>query len=312
MLLSVNLATETIYTPYDTGRTGIAKQQVSEPVAVSDPGPKRKGHPHPNGLAGDHVCTTEHHGGTDQAVYAYAREDLDWWERELGYELESGRFGENLTTLGLDLTGAVVGERWRIGEVVLQATLPRFPCATFAHRMGEPKWVKRFTARGATGTYLRVVAPGSIKTGDPIEVIRRPAHGVTVGQSFRALTTESQLLPSLLDAGDDLPQLTRDIVTRRTSAPVLSGVPHGDHGRGDRHRAGHHRGPWQPGGLSDERPADRARECRHRLARHEGRADAAEHLVRIRALNHGQRHHLAQRAQQSDGHRGRQRHPERR
>jgi MOSC domain-containing protein YiiM len=218
VVLSLNLAAETIATPYDTGRTGIAKQPVTGPVAVSDPGPKRVGHPHPNGLAGDNVCTTEHHGGTDQAVYAYAREDLDWWARELGYDLPSGRFGENLTTEGLDLTNAVVGERWRIGgAVVLQATSPRIPCATFAHRMGEPKWVKRFTARGTTGTYLRVLVPGTIKAGDRIDVIRRPEHDVTIGRMFRALTTESELLPSLLAAGDDLPEQERSRILRRAS-----------------------------------------------------------------------------------------------
>jgi MOSC domain-containing protein YiiM len=218
VLISVNLAAETLPTPHDTGKTGIGKHPVSWPVTVSDPGPKRRGHPRPNGLAGDTVCSTAHHGGTDQAVYAYAREDLDWWERELGYELPGGRFGENLTTQGLDLTGTLVGERWQVGgSVVLQATSPRIPCATFARRMGEPQWVKRFTARGATGTYLRVVTPGQIKAGDRIEVIRRPGHAVTIGWSFRALTTEPDLLPSLLEAGDDLPPEERAAVLRRTT-----------------------------------------------------------------------------------------------
>jgi MOSC domain-containing protein YiiM len=218
VLLSVNVAAEPLPTPYHSGKTGIGKRPVSWPVPVSDPGPKRRGHPRPNGLAGDIICDTEGHGGTDQAVYAYAREDLDWWERELGYELPAGRFGENLTTAGLDLTGALVGERWQIGDgVVLQATSPRIPCATFAHRMGEPKWVKRFTARGATGAYLRVVTPGQIRAGDRIEVIRRPAHTVTIGRAFRALTTEPELLPSLLEAGDDLPPEERAAVLRRTS-----------------------------------------------------------------------------------------------
>ena len=218
VLLSVNLAAETLPTPHGTGKTGIGKHPVTWPVPVSDPGPKRRGHPRPNGLAGDIVCATVHHGGTDQAVYAYAREDLDWWERELGYELPPGRFGENLTTRGLDLTGTLVGERWRIGgSVVLQATSPRIPCATFAHRMGEPQWVRRFTARGATGTYLRVVTPGKVRAGDRIEVTRRPGHTVTIGRSFRALTTEPELLPSLLEAGDDLPPEERAAVLRRTS-----------------------------------------------------------------------------------------------
>jgi MOSC domain-containing protein YiiM len=202
VLLSLNLAAETIPTPYDTGRTGIAKHSVAGPVAVSDPGPKRMGHPHPNGLA----------------VYAYAREDLDWWERELGYDLPSGQFGENLTTQGLDLTGTLVGERWRIGDtVVLQATAPRIPCTTFAHRMGEPKWVKRFTNHGASGIYLRVIVPGEISAGDRIEVIRRPEHDVTIGRIFRAFTTESELLPTLLVAKDDLPDEDRELVLRRTS-----------------------------------------------------------------------------------------------
>ena len=184
VLLSVNLAARTLPTPHDTGRTGIGKHPVSWPVPVSDPGLKRPGHPRPNGLAGDIVCTTEHHGGTTQ---------------------------------GLDLTGTLVGERWRIGgTVVLQATSPRIPCATFAHRMSEPKWVKRFTARGATGTYLRVVVPGEIKAGDRIEVIRRPRHTVTIGRSFRALTTQAELLPGLLQAGDDLPPEERAAVLRRT------------------------------------------------------------------------------------------------
>jgi MOSC domain-containing protein YiiM len=218
VLLSVNLATATLPTPHDTGRTGIGKHPVTGPVSVSDPGPKRRGHPRPNGLAGDTVCTTQHHGGTDQAVYAYAREDLDWWERELGYELPPGQFGENLTTAGLDLAGTLVGEQWRIGEtVVLQATSPRIPCATFAHRMGEPGWVKRLTARGATGTYLRVVVPGEIEAGDRIEVLERPRHTVTIGLAFRALTTEPELLPTLLDAGDDLPPEERAAVLRRTA-----------------------------------------------------------------------------------------------
>jgi MOSC domain-containing protein YiiM len=218
VLLSVNLATQALPTPHDTGWTGIGKHPVTGPVPVFDPGPQRLGHPRPSGLGGDIVCTTEVHGGTDQAVYAYAREDLDWWERELGYELPAGRFGENLTTQGLDLTNALVGERWQIGAtVVLQATSPRIPCATFAHRMGEPKWVKRFAARGAIGTYLRVVVPGEIQAGDRIEVIWRPRHTVTIGGSFRAFTTEAELLPSLLEAGDDLPAQDRARILRRIS-----------------------------------------------------------------------------------------------
>ena len=169
-------------------------------------------------IDGDGQGDTAGHGGEQRAVLVYQVDSYRHWQRHFGRDdLGYGQFGENLTTQGLDLTGTLVGERWRIGgTVVLQATSPRIPCATFAHRMGEPKWVKRFTARGATGTYLRVVVPGEIRAGDRIEVIRRPQHTVTISRFFRALTTEAHLLPSLLEAGDDLPLEERDLVLRRS------------------------------------------------------------------------------------------------
>jgi MOSC domain-containing protein YiiM len=217
VLLSLNLAAETIPTPYDTGRTGIAKQPVTGPVAVFDPGPKRVGHPHPNGLAGDNVCTTEHHGGTDQAVYAYAREDLDWWERELGYDLPSGRFGENLTTEGLDCNGALIGERWRIGPaVVLEASGPRIPCGTFQGWLAEAGWIKRFALAGRPGAYFRVIEPGEIQAGDEIEIVHRPDHEITVALTFRALLVEPDLLPRLLTA-DALNRELKEMARRRVT-----------------------------------------------------------------------------------------------
>ena len=218
-LLSVNIAAHTVHTDAgDTpgGRpTGIGKQPVAHPVRIEPPGPKGVG---ASGLAGDKVCDLRNHGGTDQAVYAYAREDLDWWQDQLDRELPGGMFGENLTTLGLDLNAVLVGERWRVGgEVVLEAACPRLPCAIFAQKMGEPRWVKRFTRHGASGVYLRVVTPGSVRAGDPITVEHRPAHEVTVGLYFRALTTESHRLGELLAAGDALPRETRDQIERRTA-----------------------------------------------------------------------------------------------
>ena len=169
-------------------------------------------------MAGDAVCDLRHHGGTEQAVYAYAREDLDTWEADLGRPLPGGAFGENLTTRGLDLTEALIGERWRVGDrCVLQVTSPRIPCRTFAGWLEDQGWVRRFTLRGAPGAYFSVVAPGVVRAGDPIDVVRRPAHDVTIGLMFRALTLEKALLPRLLAAGDDLPDETRDLVLRRSA-----------------------------------------------------------------------------------------------
>ncbi|GGS54601.1 MULTISPECIES: MOSC domain-containing protein [Streptomyces] len=185
------------------GLSGIDKRPVEGPVEVRDPGPKGVGG---SGLAGDAVCDLRHHGGSDQAVYAFAREDLDAWERELGgRKLAAGMFGENFTTLGLDVSGARIGERWRVGaDLVLEVTSGRIPCRTFAEHLGERGWVRRFTQQGVTGAYLRVIEAGAVRAGDPIEIVHRPDHEVTAALQFRASTTERTLLPSLLAAGEAL------------------------------------------------------------------------------------------------------------
>ena len=192
------------------GVTGIGKQPTAEPVAVRAPGPRQVGG-RGSGLVGDYIGDRYHHGGDLQAVYAFQREDLDRWAGELGRELPNGSFGENLTTRGIDLDAARVGERWLVGtgddpatSVELEVTLPRIPCATFAGRLGLRGWVKRFTADGRSGAYLRVVRAGTVRSGDPIRVVFSPDHDVTVGTLFRATTTRRDLLPELLAARDYL------------------------------------------------------------------------------------------------------------
>ncbi|MDP9951572.1 MULTISPECIES: MOSC domain-containing protein [Streptomyces] len=202
-LLTVNTGRPrpSTHTDGPDGLTGIDKRPAEGPVEVRDPGPKGAGG---SGLAGDAVCDLRHHGGSDQAVYAYAREDLDAWERELGGRtLANGVFGENFTTLGVDVSGALIGERWRVGtDLVLEVTSGRIPCRTFAGHLGEQGWVRRFTQHGVTGAYLRVVEPGTVRAGDPVEIVHRPDHEVTAALQFRAVTTERTLLPALLAAGD--------------------------------------------------------------------------------------------------------------
>ncbi len=183
--------------------TGIDKQPHCGPVPVRDPGTREHGLG--SGLVGDFVGDVAHHGGAEQAVYAFAREDLDDWQRRLGRELPNGFFGENLTTRGLDVNGARIGERWRLGdEVELVVTCPRIPCSTFRGWVGGSDWLKVFTRVARPGTYLRVARPGTIEAGDAICVVHRPDHDVTVSVAFRATTTERELLPRLLAAGDDL------------------------------------------------------------------------------------------------------------
>ncbi len=150
------------------------------------------------GLAGDEYADKENHGGYEQAIYAYAREDLDWWVERLGYELRDGQFGENITTAGLDITGALIGETWRIGTAVVQITSPRIPCVTFESWLDEPHWVKRLAAAGRPGAYLRVLAEGTVRAGDQAEVLERPAERVTVAESMRAFYGDQELMRRVL------------------------------------------------------------------------------------------------------------------
>ncbi|MEV1144011.1 MOSC domain-containing protein [Micromonospora sp. NPDC049799] len=214
-ILSVNLAVPERSTAKRVGITGINKQPVDGPVAVRAPGPKTTGlH---SGLVGDQIFDVEHHGGDDQAVYAYAREDYDWWEARLDRVLPGGVFGENLTTAGVDVNGAVIGETWLVGDdLVLQPTFGRIPCATFQARMAEPQWVKRFTRENRPGAYLRVVEPGTVQAGDSVTVVHRPAHGVTIAAAFRAYLTEPELLPALAEI-EGLPDDLRHTLRSRLS-----------------------------------------------------------------------------------------------
>jgi MOSC domain-containing protein YiiM len=189
---SVNLGTPRVWEWAAIGRSSIDKRPASGPV-----------HAGTLGLEGDQVSDTRDHGGVDQAVYAFAREDLDAWTETLGQEIRDGQFGENLTTSGYDVNEAEVGERWQVGTAVLEVASVRIPCNDFKGWMGESgfdttAWVKRFTAVGRPGPYLRVVQEGLLAAGDPVEVVHRPGHGVTVSTMFRALTTEQSLLPELL------------------------------------------------------------------------------------------------------------------
>ncbi len=168
-------------------RSGINKQSVAGPVIVRE-----------LGLAEDEFADKENHGGRDQAIYAYAREDLDWWTERLGRELRNGLFGENITTSGLEVSGALIGETWQLGTAVVQVTAPRIPCVTFQSWLDEPHWVKRFAAAGRPGSYLRVLAEGTVGAGDEVRVLSRPAQAVTVTESMQAYYGDREIMNRLL------------------------------------------------------------------------------------------------------------------
>jgi MOSC domain-containing protein YiiM len=150
--------------------TGIDKWPVTGPVHVGA-----------EGLAGDRQFAKSH-GGPDRAVYAYAEEDREFWEHDLGRTIQAGWFGENLDTRGLAVTDAEIGEQWRIGSVLLQVQQPRTPCENLSNRVGIEDFHLRFSATGRVGAMLRVLEPGDLQVGDEVRVVHRPGHGVTIGR----------------------------------------------------------------------------------------------------------------------------------
>jgi MOSC domain-containing protein YiiM len=134
---------------------------------------------------GDEQGNREVHGGVDKALYAYAAEDYEWWAAELGWELAPGTFGENLTVRGIDVGGALVGERWRAGGILLEVSQPRTPCFKLGIRMGSQRFPRQFAAARRPGAYLRILAEGEVAAGDPVEVVHRPGHGLTVAEVSR-------------------------------------------------------------------------------------------------------------------------------
>ena len=216
-VLTVNLAHPRPNADKGSLRTGIDKRPTDDAITVRAPGPMHGGLG--GGLLGDFIGDRKYHGGDDQAVYAYAREDLDAWERELQRDLSNGEFGENLTTAGVDVTGARVGERWHVGSdgLVLEVSSPRIPCRTFATWLSIRGWVKTFTKAATPGAYLRVIETGTVRAGDSIAVVDRPDHDVTIGLVFRALTLEPELLPRVLEA-DALPEEIKELARRRVTS----------------------------------------------------------------------------------------------
>ena len=155
-------------------------------------------------LEGDDQADRGAHGGPDKAVYAYAIEDARWWEQELGRSLEYAEFGENLTTEGIDVNGALVGEHWEVGSTVLEVSEPRVPCWRLGVRMEDKLFPRRFTEAGRPGTYLRIVVEGELGAGDEIRVIERPDHDLTIGDIFRIYTVDRDEAARLLS----VPQLS--------------------------------------------------------------------------------------------------------
>jgi MOSC domain-containing protein YiiM len=186
-LTSINIGQEqTLVRPNKTEQTGIFKQPVAGPVLVSK-----------NGLPGDFIGDSKHHGGPDQALYLYGGADYEWWVAELGQEIAPGTFGENLTISGLESGPAQIGAILHIGEVILQVTAPRIPCGTLAGRMKIPNFVKQFRFSGRPGLYCRVLQEGLVKAGDQVTLEQYSNPTVTLAEAmadyYEPILTEAML-----------------------------------------------------------------------------------------------------------------------
>lgn len=149
-------------------------------------------------LTGDDQADRKAHGGPDKAVYAYAVEDARWWEQEIGRSLAYGEFGENLTTEGIEVNDALIGERWEIGTTVLGVSEPRIPCWRLGVRMNDKMFPRRFAEALRPGAYLRIVAEGDVGAGDEIRVVERPDHDLTIRDVFRIYTRDRHEVDRLL------------------------------------------------------------------------------------------------------------------
>jgi MOSC domain-containing protein YiiM len=191
-IISVNVGTpQVVEFRGHTVSTGIYKSPVKGPVRVEGVN-----------LTGDRQADLRVHGGIHKAVYAYASEDYEWWSWQLDRTLVPGTFGDNLTTEGINLGDAVVGQRWRINDAVLEISEPRMPCYKLGIRMDDPDFPTKFSAADRPGSYLRIIEEGSLAAGDGIEVGPPPSHGLTVADIARIYDRDQHEAGRLLEAAD--------------------------------------------------------------------------------------------------------------
>ncbi len=174
-LFSINLGkAELLHKAKDPYLSGIAKRAVEGPVKLGV-----------EGLEGDVICDPKYHGGPDQAVYLYGAADYAWWEAELGRSLAPGSFGENLTLSDWESAATTVGDRFYIGEVILEITSPRVPCATLSCHMGDSAFLKKFRKAERPGVYCRVLSDGEVKAGDAVRYEPLSGGGLGIMELYR-------------------------------------------------------------------------------------------------------------------------------
>lgn len=192
-LVSVNVG-EARHIPGFGPLTGICKEPVSGPVGIGI-----------LGIANDAIVDRRHHGGSDQAIYIYFEEDYQFWAGQLDNLPTPGLFGENLTIAGATSAETCIGDRFILGDCVLEVTYHRTPCMTFAARMGDPLWVRRFHRANRPGAYCRVLSPGPVEAGMAVTIMPYEGERISV----------SELMA--FDGNKDIPH---DFMRRAVTTPI--------------------------------------------------------------------------------------------
>lgn len=161
--------------PGKSYKTGIFKMPLTGRVLIDA-----------EGIVGDAICNTKHHGGVDQAVYVEGLLTLNWWSETLGRPVALGTFGENLVLTDLDNRDVHVGDRFVIGGVTLEATSARIPCATFSARMGDPHFARTYSAAARPGIYCRVISGGDVGEGDAVSFEAFDGERVSIAETMAA------------------------------------------------------------------------------------------------------------------------------
>jgi MOSC domain-containing protein YiiM len=198
------------------GSTGapsaIDKQRVHGPVSV--------GH---SGCEGDEQADRKHHGGPHKAVHAYSASHFAAWTKEIPTRADRfrpGAFGENLVVDGISESGLCLGDRWRIGSVLVEVSQGRQPCWKLNIRFDVPDMARRVQDTGRTGWYFRVIEPGSVMAGDHGRLSARPNPAWSLARISHLLYHDRMNRPALAEFADlpDLPESWRRLAMSRLAS----------------------------------------------------------------------------------------------
>jgi MOSC domain-containing protein YiiM len=176
-IISTNISrTKTILYNGKEVKTGIFKVPTGDEVTIET-----------FNIIGDEQADLIHHGGEHKAVYAFSVNHYDYWKETLGNKhLSHGAFGENFTVSNLAEEGVKIGDQFRFGSALLEASQPRVPCFKLGIALNNANAVKLFTKNYCTGVYFRVLEPGVAKTGDTVSIEKHATHDISIKKLFQA------------------------------------------------------------------------------------------------------------------------------